>query len=148
LSELRTVIAVRAKETEERERCAILRQNPDYKCEEKEPAESAMSRTINNIGLAAEEWHIPVVNAECPANSCVASESDTGLQCSDQVTDETGAKHSSSNVTYNNDVPDINDTSCLYMKHIAQMAVAKSQQMVNMSEDAFEDDDFSVDSDS
>ena len=148
LSELRTVIAVRAKETEERERCALLRQNPGYKCEEIDSAESAMSRTINNIGLASEEWHIPVVNADSPENVCVAHEFETVLQSSDEMTDETDAKHTDSNKTYKSDsVSNVDDASCLYTKHVALMAVAKSQQMVTMLEDMFEDDDSIADSD-
>jgi len=107
-----------------------------------------MSRTINNIGLVSEEWHVPVVNSECPANACVASESETVPQSSDHMTDETDAKHTGSSVTCISDsLSNVDDASCLYTKHIALMAVAKSQQMVTMSEDTFEDDDCSVDSD-
>ena len=136
LSELRTVIAVRAKETEERERSALLRQNPAYKFEEMESAECVMSRTINYIGLASEEWHIPAVNAKCPVN---ARNSETVLQSSDE---KTGVDHIVSSVTYNSDpVSEVDDASCLYTKHIALMAVAKSQQMVTMSEDTFGDDE-------
>ena len=148
LSELRTVIAVRAKDTEEREHCALLRQNPDYRFEEMESSESAMSRTINNIGFASEEWHMPVVNAESPADACVASESETVLQSSNELTDETRGRHTNNSLTCNSDsLPNVGDAGCLYTKHMALMAVAKSQQMVRMSEDTFEDDDCTADSD-
>jgi len=152
LSELRTVIAIRAKDTEERERCALLRQNPDYKFEETESAESVMSRTINNIGLASEEYHTPVVSADssglvCPTNSCPASQSQT--LCVDQMTGKTSAGDAASSCVGNDSdsVADINDVSCLYAKRVALLAVAKSQRMVTMAEDTFGDDDCSTDSD-
>jgi len=140
---------VRAKDTEERERCALLRQNPDYKVEVTESSKSAMSRTINNIGLASEEWHMPVTNAECPATVHATSDSETVLQSNDKMTDEAGAKQRDISMTGSSDsVPSVDNASSLYTKHIALMAVAKSQQMVTLSEDTFEDDDCSADSDS
>jgi len=153
LSELRTVIAVRAKDTQERERCALLRQNPDYKFEETESAESVMSRTINNIGLASEEYHVPVAGADTsglvyPADPCLDDESET-VQCGDLVTDNTAVECTASSYVLNqcDSVVDINEVSCFNAKHVALMAVAKSQQMVTMSEDTFGDDDCSTDSD-
>lgn len=148
MSELRTVIAVRAKDTQERERCALLRQNPDHKFDETGSAESVMSRTINNIGLVSEECHIPVVRADVggivyPGNSCPASESETLLNCADQMTDNAASIVSN----HNDSLADISDTSCLYAKNVALMAVAKSQQMVTMSEDTFGDDSWTDDSD-
>jgi len=155
LSELRTVIAVRAKDTQERERCALLRQNPNYIFdEETESVESVMSRTINNIGLASEEYHIPAVIADssepvCPTNSYLAGKSETLPSGNDEVTNNTGAECSASSFLPNDgdSVADINDASCLYAKHIAMMAVAKSQRMVTLSEDTFGDDECSTDDD-
>lgn len=151
MSELRTVIAVRAKDTQERERCALLRQNPDYKSEE---TESVMSRTISNIGLASEEYHVPVVSADTsgamsPTDSCLVSEPKTLVHYSDEVTGNTSAECTASSYVSNHcdSVADINDASCSYAKHVALMAVAKSQQMVTMTEDTFGDDDCSDDTD-
>lgn len=143
LSELRTVIAVRAKDTQERERCALLRQYPDYKFEEAGSAESVMSRTINNIGLASEDCHVAVISGDVgglvqSVDSSPTDEPKTPLHCAHQVTHNTNHSDSSA---------DINDTSCLYAKHVALLAVAKSQQMVAMSEDTFGDDNCSSDSD-
>jgi len=147
LSELRTVIAVRAKDTEERERCALLRQNPELKFEETRSAESAMARALNNIGLASEECHVPVASANIGGivgslNSSPVAE--TSLQCSGEITDDTCIGMSNRI----DSVADINNASCVYAKHLAQMAVAKSQKMVALSEDTFGDDNCSSDCDS
>jgi len=137
------VIAIRAKDTQERERCALLRQNPEHKFEE---TGSAMSRTINNIGLASEECHVPVASADIggiadPVNSC--PEAETLVHCSGEVTDDTAVSMSNQS----DSSADVNSASCLCAKHVAQMAVAKSQKMVAMSEDTFGDDNCSDDSD-
>jgi len=111
-----------------------------------------MSRTINNIGLASDEYHIPVTSTDSSGfasrtDSCLVDKSETFLLCSDQVTDvECTAGNFMPNDT--DCLADVNEVSCFHAKHVAQMAVAKSQQMVMLSEDTFGDDDFSTDSDS
>ena len=112
-----------------------------------------MSRTINNIGLASEEHHIPVAGADtsglvCPTDPCLADEPET-LQCDDLVTDNSGVECTAGSCVPNPSdlVVDINEVSCFNAKHVAMMAVAKSQQMVTLSEDTFGDDSCSDDSD-
>jgi len=132
---------------EQRERCALLRQNPDYRFDgDAATGESVMSRTINNIGLVSEECHVPVVDVDsvCVASQGLANELETVLQCSDQTTADTGA---SSQPDHDHFVADIDTAAgCLYTKHLAQLAAAKSQQMVTLSEDTFGDDESSTDS--
>jgi len=102
-----------------------------------------MSRTIDNIGCVSEDCHKPVDASErvSPTNSHVASDSEKVVDCSDNTAG--GSVPNDSDL-----IADINDSSCFYAKHVALMAVAKSQQMVTLSEDTFGDDDCSADSDS
>ena len=162
------MIAVRAQETQERERCALLRQNllrenPRHEFTEiDDTAESAMSRTINNIGLTSEDCHIPAVY---PASSGITNEPEMVLQCADELTKDKAsmvsdptdsvanitstegditsmvANINSTGADITSTEGNINSTSCLYAKHVAMMAVARSQQMVALSEDTFGDDD-------
>ena len=143
ISELRSVIAVRAKDTEERERCALLRQNHDYRSEETGTAASVSSRTDSS--LTSDESHVADCNTNTSgfdslANSRLASEFETVLQDADHEGEGTLPNHDDSDI-------DVNNASCPYAKHIALLAVAKSQQMVTLSEDTFSDDDCSADSD-
>ena len=140
ISELRSVIAVRAKDTEERERCALLRQNHDYRSEETGTVASVSTRS-----LTSDESHIPDCNTNTSgfdslANSHLASEFETVLQDADHEGEGTLPNHDDSDI-------DVNNACCPYAKHIALLAVAKSQQMVTLSEDTFGDDDCSADSD-
>jgi len=104
-----------------------------------------MSRTINNIGFASEECHVPACSGG-PVSRSIGNESETS-PCRSEVTENAGDAQSSVSMSSPSDsvCSAMDDVSCLYAKNIALMAVAKSQQMVLLPEDTFGDDDDDVD---
>jgi len=121
LSELRTVIAVRAKQTIERERSALLRQNPDYKFDD--DGETSIS--------PATETETTSVSTESRENRLV----------------ENGCMSNDSSEIPVSGFGFLPSSGCMFTKEIARMAVTKSQHLPPMSVDTFGDDSDSSDND-
>ena len=124
LSELKSVIAIRALETSERERSALLRQNPDYKFDTKDdeksrPTLDSSDQTCERRRLTSDD------KASVPDQDAVNR--------LEQLSNETCA---------------MSDVSCSFSKHVAMLATAKSKQMASLpvetfgsdSEDSYTDD--------
>jgi hypothetical protein len=144
LSELKSVIAIRAQQTVERERNALLRQNPDYQFGADDdstgnhPSKSELARIG---GRRSESVEIdPGIRRRRPEESASNEGDSVAGSC-----DMRAGLSQAVNVT-SDDAP-LPDSSCSFSKHVALLAIAKSRQMSSMPMETFEADAESDDSD-
>jgi len=138
LSELKAVISIRAQETVERERTALLRQNPDYKFVEEDftwndgKQESRISeKQLGKFGTNGPQAADQSLNSA--SQECVEGRQ---ARIAKQSVIDTGAV----------DMPPIVD--CSFTKHVAMLAIAKSMQMASLPAETFGDDGESCSDDS